>query len=75
MHHRRTAVLASALLVLSATAALSSGTPEEQAACKPDVIRYCKQAGADEMVVLFCLKEHREKLTKSCRKVLEDNGQ
>lgn len=71
----RVVILAASLLTLPSTAALSSGTPEEQAACRPDVMRFCKQAGTDEMVVLFCLKDHREKLSKACRKVLEDNGQ
>lgn len=74
MFRSRVAIVA-ALLALSSTAALSSGTEEEQAACRPDVRKLCKTAGADEMVVLFCLKENREKLTRACRKVLEDNGQ
>lgn len=72
---RNRAIIAAALLAFTSTAALSSGTEEEQAACRPDVRKLCKTAGTEEMVVLFCLKENREKLSRACRKVLEDNGQ
>ena len=69
--------LAAAFITLTSTAALSSGTPEEQAACKPDVVRFCKPSGSghDEMAILFCLKENRVKISKACLKVLETNGQ
>jgi hypothetical protein len=55
----------------------ASGTAEEQAACRPDVIKFCKPTGSgnDEMAILFCLKENRTKLSKACLKVLADNGQ
>jgi len=79
MLHNRTLIVAASLLLLTSSTALSaSGTAEERAACKPDVIRLCKTAStasADEMVILFCLKDNRAKLSKACRKVLEDNGQ
>ncbi len=75
MRLNRAVLLGAAILAASATMALSSGTEQEQAACRPDVAKHCKTAGTDEMVVLFCLKEHREKLTLACRKVLEDHGQ
>jgi hypothetical protein len=54
-----------------------SGTAEEQAACRPDVIKFCKPSGSgnDEMAILFCLKENRAKLSRACLKVLTDNGQ
>jgi hypothetical protein len=73
--YRNCLILAAALIAFTPSATLASGTAEEQAACKPDVIRLCKNASTDEMVVLFCLKENREKLSRACRKVLEDNGQ
>lgn len=55
----------------------ASGTAEEQAACRPDVVKFCKPTGSgnDEMAILFCLKENRTKLSKACLKVLADNGQ
>jgi hypothetical protein len=54
---------------------LFQGTPEEQAACAPDSTRFCQDAIPDTFRVLACLQDHREKLRKVCRKVLEDHGQ
>ncbi|MBV8791373.1 MAG: hypothetical protein JO237_04895 [Pseudolabrys sp.] len=54
---------------------LFQGTPEERAACAPDSSRFCADAMPDTMKVLSCLQDHREKLRKICRKVLEDHGQ
>ena len=77
MLRHRVFILAAAALAASSTAALSSGTAEEQAACRPDVVRFCKPSGSgnDEMAILFCLKENRTKISKACLKVLVDNGQ
>ena len=33
------------------------GTPEEQAACRPDVVKFCKDAIPDSFRVLACLQE------------------
>jgi hypothetical protein len=54
---------------------LFSGTPQEQAACHPDVAKYCKDAGEDELRVLSCLQKNRVQISVSCRKVLESHGQ
>lgn len=54
---------------------LFQGTPEEQAACAPDSTKFCQDAIPDTFRVLACLQDHREKLRKVCRKVLEDHGQ
>jgi hypothetical protein len=51
------------------------GTPEEQAACAPDSKKFCKDAIPDTFRVLACLQEHRERLRKACRDVLEAHGQ
>jgi Cysteine rich repeat len=51
------------------------GTPQEQAACSPDAARFCSDAIPDTFRVLACLQEHREKLRKACRQVLEDHGE
>ena len=71
-----------ALLSLSATAGAMAqqqqhgGTPEEQKACAHDVQKYCRTVMNDsDLVVLSCLQQNREKLTKSCDKVLKDHGQ
>jgi hypothetical protein len=54
-----------------------SGTPEEQAACRPDTRRLCRAipANAGEMAFLQCLQVNRAKLSKACRAVLETHGQ
>jgi hypothetical protein len=71
-----------ALLSLSVTAGAMAqqqqhgGTPEEQKACAHDVQKYCRTVMNDsDLIVLSCLQQNREKLTKSCDKVLKDHGQ
>ena len=71
-----------ALLSLSVTAGAMAqqqqhgGTAEEQKACAHDVQKYCRTVMNDsDLVVLSCLQQNREKLTKSCDKVLKDHGQ
>lgn len=53
------------------------GTPEQRAACGPDVGRFCKSVKPEDgpFAYLFCLQGHREKLRTACLKVLESNGQ
>ena len=53
------------------------GTPEQRAACGPDVRRFCKSVKADDgpFAYLSCLQAHRKKLHIACLKVLESNGQ
>ena len=59
----------------SSSGGLFTGTAEEQAACSPDAVRYCRDALSDTFRVLACLQDHREKLKKACRDVLEAHGQ
>jgi hypothetical protein len=49
------------------------GTPEQRAACGSDVGRFCKSVKPDEGTLgyLTCLTENRDKLTPTCRSVLE----
>jgi hypothetical protein len=51
------------------------GTAQEESACSPDAARFCSDAIPDNLAVLACLKDHREKLKKACKQVLEDHGQ
>lgn len=66
-----------AVLTATASAAIASGTPAEQAACRPDVRRFCHaiKEGAGDGSFLACLQEHRAKLRRACREVLESHGQ
>ena len=68
--------LAAALLILSSSAMAQSGTPEEQAACRPDVRRFCYRIKESEGSggYLQCLQEHRTSLSARCRAVLESHG-
>ena len=53
------------------------GTPEQRAACGPDVNRFCKAVKPDDgpFAYLSCLQAHRAKLHAACLNVLESNGQ
>lgn len=51
------------------------GTPEEQAACRPDVDRFCREAVPDTFRVLACLQSERTRISAQCRRVLESHGQ
>lgn len=53
------------------------GTPEDQAACRPDAVRLCRHVldRNDSMVVLQCFLQNRERLSPPCRGVLVKYGQ
>lgn len=72
----RTILLSGLLLTLPALALAQSGTPEERAACRADVRRFCYKLkpDADSNAFLQCLQAHRSRLTKRCREVLESHG-
>ena len=53
---------------------LFSGTPEERAACNHDSVKFCRDDIPDTFAVLSCLQDHRKKLRKACRRVLESHG-
>ena len=59
----------------TAGGSLFRGTPEEQAACRPDSTKYCLDEMPDNLRVLACLQKHRTKLRKACLQVLEAHGQ
>ena len=53
------------------------GTPEEQRACRPDVVKMCKEVLGqnDNTIVLRCLQANKVKLSPSCHGVLAHYGQ
>jgi hypothetical protein len=62
-------------LLASAPARAVSGTPEEQAACRPDVARHCKSVKSEEdEAFVQCLVSHEPQLSQRCRKVLQAHG-
>jgi hypothetical protein len=54
---------------------LPTGTPEDRAACEPDVRRYCANALPDQLRVLGCLQDHRTRISRACQGVLTKYGQ
>ena len=52
------------------------GSSKEQAACRPDVRRFCASVkpGSDSQVFLHCLQANRSKLSKACQEVLTSHG-
>jgi hypothetical protein len=70
---RKVAVVA-VLLGSSAFATAQTGTPQEQAACRPDVAKHCRGIGGDKDVILQCLVSHGSNLTAKCRAVLQSHG-
>ena len=54
---------------------MPQGTPEERAACAPDVQKYCEAALPDTMRVLACLQANRAKISRACNRVLVSHGQ
>ncbi len=64
-----------ALNVTAAVAQQRGGTPEEQKACSRDVARYCKAVmNSDDLTILGCLQQNRQKLAPACAQVLSSHG-
>lgn len=61
------------ILSAASSTAFAQGSSEEQAACRPDVRRFChaiKEGGN----FLGCLQQNRAKLRRPCRAMLEGHG-
>ncbi len=77
----RTFVLATALTLAAGTveSAQGQGDARERAACRPDVMRFCKQVikdtNDDVISILNCLQSHRARLSRACNQVLVSHGQ
>lgn len=64
--------LIAALVSAPLASALAQGTPQQRAACRPDVVKFCKGKGEDPGVLLGCLEENKDKISDKCRKVIEE---
>jgi hypothetical protein len=52
------------------------GTPREQAACRPDVVKMCKELIQEgQGSILACLQRNRGRLSSACYEVLRGHGQ
>ena len=68
-----------AALILSLTAgplahAQSGPSPQEQMACRSDAGKFCSEHIGKPPQMNACLKANKEKLSDSCRKVVESRG-
>jgi hypothetical protein len=74
--HSLTRYMIVALLLMASAASAQNGQPRRDPGCARDVARHCRSKMNDgDQVILACLKEHRAALSKTCAKVLTDNGQ
>ena len=60
-------------LLSSASFAFAQGTPQQRAACRPDVVKFCKGKGDDPGVLLNCLEDNKDKISEKCRNVIAAN--
>ena len=65
-------LIAAAVALLVSTAAFAQGTPQQRAACRPDVAKFCKGKGEDPGVLLQCLEDNKDKISQKCRNVIEE---
>ncbi len=61
--------VAAALCFTAQYAVAEPGSKDEQAACKPDVYRLCKDFIPITERIVSCLEKNRSKLSPACRKV------
>jgi hypothetical protein len=62
-----------ALLSVGSSTVFAAGKSDDEAACRPDVRRFCHTLTGDGPI-LRCLQENRQKLRKLCRSMLEGHG-
>lgn len=62
-------VVAIALPIMGQNGALAQGTPEQQEACEPDVIRLCSNFVPDVDRIVACLTYNEPNLSPACHVV------
>jgi hypothetical protein len=78
--HRAFAIAATlTLAAITSASAQGKGDPRERAACRPDVMRFCKEFAKDNnedvVSILNCLESNRSRISKACSEVLASHGQ
>ena len=67
------------LAAVTTVSAQGQGDARERAACRPDVMRFCKQLvknnNDDVISILNCLQSNRARISKACNQVLVSHGQ
>lgn len=58
---------------------IGQGNDQERAACRPDVMRFCRQLIKDNQddvfSILECLQSNRTRISAPCQRVLASHGQ
>ena len=65
--------LIAVFLAAPLSAALAQGTPQQRAACRADVAKFCKGLGDDPGLILDCLEKNKDKIAEKCQKVIAEN--
>jgi hypothetical protein len=68
-------LIAAAVALTISSAAFAQGTPQQRAACRPDVTKFCKGKGEDPGVLLQCLEDNKDKISEKCRKVIAETDE
>jgi hypothetical protein len=67
------------LAAVTSVSAQGQGDARERAACRPDVMRFCKEfvkdKNEDVVSILNCLESNRSRISKACSEVLASHGQ
>ena len=67
------------LAAVTTVSAQGQGDARERAACRPDVMHFCKQLiknnNDDVISILNCLQSNRARISKACNQVLVSHGQ
>jgi hypothetical protein len=57
-------------LMASPASVIAQGTPEEQRACTPDVLRLCSAFIPDADQIAACLRQKNAELSDACRQII-----
>jgi hypothetical protein len=69
------AILPTSVAAEEGGAAGHRGTPQQQRACRPDVLRHCRNVqDQDDYAMVDCLKAHERQLSPACRQALKEGG-
>jgi hypothetical protein len=69
-------LLALALIAASGSAVMAQTppTPQEQAACRPDAMKFCAANIGKPAQMNACLEQNKASLSAACRAVVESHG-
>ena len=69
------AILSTNVLAEEGRAEGHRGTLQQQRACRPDVLKYCRNTqDQDDRAIAECLKAHAQQLSPACRHALKEGG-